>query len=300
MHTSEPDYGGRLPKQRLHFPQLARRFSGVLSSRDNATANFEATQSPCSACSNDLAKESKFPFGPIDAPTNRRASRTSNDDSIHKYWGQRFRLVSKFIPDLELTKQAWFSITPEEIAKHMMSRIASLSRALGRKIRVLDPMCGSGASAAQCALMEEVEQVFASDVLASEVSCTKRMAALYGVESKISFRVSDLDASMFGTQIDAVLLCPPWGGPAYQTGTNDIAAMDPGYEKLLEFCARFSRNIAVLMPRNLAFDQVPRTAAAASSVEGVEIETNFLGRKIKTASLYYGGLVNNNIRKASS
>lgn len=138
------------------------------------------SHSPCNRCVSNPARELKHPFGPIDAPEGSSEAGATRGVSNQRNWHQRFRLVSKLVPSLELRNQARYSITPEEIGKHMMRRNALLIRELGGKIRVLDPMCGSRASAARCALMAEVD-VFAIDTIVSGVRCAKRIEALYGV-----------------------------------------------------------------------------------------------------------------------
>ncbi|XP_018495423.1 trimethylguanosine synthase-like [Galendromus occidentalis] len=266
--------------------------SGLLFADKAARTNFTVSKAPCGICGVELAKETKFLSKMATAP----ARQVSSEDGMRKYFSQRFRLISRYHASLGLSQTAWFSVSPEEISKHIARRVIALSRRLGRKIRVFDPFCGAGGFIVQAAVMDEVSKVFASDINEYEVNSARRMARLYGVpEEKISFRVSnffDLEENLFRSPIDAIICGPPWGGPSYSNGLFDLENMEPNFIKILRHCAKFTPNIALLMPKNMALDQIHQSARVAGLRGGVELELNFLAGREKTATLYYGDLIN--------
>ncbi|XP_022707031.1 uncharacterized protein LOC111270855 isoform X2 [Varroa jacobsoni] len=222
---------------------------------------------------------------------------------VAKYFNQRYRLISRFRNDLHLSEEAWFSICPEEIGKHIARRVVGLAKARGgRPLRIMDPCCGAGGNAVQCATMPEIEHVYANDLEEHEISSARQLAALYGVEHKMTFSCGDLfqlRPEDFG-DIDALVFSPPWGGPEYLSKPIfDISEMTPSYAAILRHCCQFSRNMAILLPRNVCLDQL---AAIAEDLHNpkienarqvtIELELNLIGQKCKTATVYYGELTN--------
>ncbi|XP_018493643.1 trimethylguanosine synthase-like, partial [Galendromus occidentalis] len=242
--------------------------TGLLFADKAARTNFMVSKAPCRLCGVELAKETEFLARMATAP----ARKVCSGDGMRKYFSQRFRLISRYQASLALSRTAWFSVSPEEISKHIARRVIALSRRLGRKIRVFDPFCGAGGFIVQAAVMDEVSKVFASDINEYEVNSARRMARLYGVpEEKISFKVSnffDLEEDLFKNPIDAIICGPPWGGPSYSNGLFDLEKMEPDFVKILRHCAKFSPNIALLMPKNMALDQIHRSARVAGLTGG--------------------------------
>lgn len=68
------------------------------------------------------------------------------------------------------SEEAWFSVCPEEIGKHIARRGVGLAKARGgRPLRIMDFCCGAGGNAVQCATMPEIEHVYANDLEEHEV-----------------------------------------------------------------------------------------------------------------------------------
>ena len=282
--------------QARRSPGAALRAFGVLVSNAAKAQEMIPRVEPCGQCGNTLFGEIRSLVQSTRTSKRDTGRKTSGRNHLQgcKYFAQRFRLVSRYHGDLKLSEQAWFSICPEEISRHIGRRIATLSRQLGRKVRILDPFCGAGGNIIQAARMEEVEHAYAFDIDGGEVECAKRMARLYDVEDKVTVSrsdVFDLEPRMLAG-IDAIVTSPPWGGVDYLQGVYDLSSMEPGYAKTLAHLSRFTSNMAILMPRNVAVDQVALSGSAAKSPAAVELELNFLAGKPKTSTIYYGALVN--------
>lgn len=93
-----------------------------------------------------------------------------------------------------------------------------------------------------------------------------------------------------------VFASPPWGGPSYMKNdtTYDLEKyLQPvAGSKLLSETRKITNNIAIYLPRNSNTKQL---AIYAGKGNAVEIEQNFLDRKLVALTAYYGNLVQNNI-----
>jgi trimethylguanosine synthase len=175
------------------------------------------------------------------------------DEVPDKFWSQRKRLFIRFEDGIQLDKEAWFSVTPEAIAKHIAQRMAQ-SRLLGSSgLVVLDAFCGVGSNAIALAARDEVSLVICVDTDRSKLDMAAHNCHVYKVApDKVVFIKADasrvLDAYSNGVlsskqpavscteqhevsaeqngyrngglellpkSLDAIFLSPPWGGTGY-------------------------------------------------------------------------------------
>jgi len=117
-------------------------------------------------------------------------------------------------------------------------------------------------------------------------------ATIYGVQENIDFIVGDFFDLADGLKADVVFLSPPWGGPDYMRRDTvyDLEEfLQPVPASVLVAAARkISKNIALFLPRNSNTKQL---AILAGAGKAVEIEQNFLDRKLIALTAYYGDLV---------
>lgn len=116
-------------------------------------------------------------------------------------------------------------------------------------------------------------------------------ATIYGLQDKIEFIVGDYFDLAEGLKADVVFLSPPWGGPDYMR--NEIYDLEQSLQpapasKLMEATRKITTSIAVYLPRNSNSKQL---ALLAGPGNAVEIEQNFLDRKLIALTAYYGDLV---------
>jgi trimethylguanosine synthase len=100
------------------------------------------------------------------------------NSDLTKYWNQRRRLFSRFDHGVQLDDEGWFSVTPEQIADHVASRLYQLSEA--RPMVVLDAFCGCGGNAIAFAKLPNVT-VLAVDVDRAKLRRAAHNAAIYGI-----------------------------------------------------------------------------------------------------------------------
>ena len=234
---------------------------------------YETSEGPKSASCHDLQTVKQDTISETDP---------QQDPDITKYWAQRYRLFSRFDDGIKMDKEGWFSVTPERIAKHIAERC--------RCDLIIDAFCGVGGNAIQFAFT--CERVVAIDIDPMKITLARHNATVYGVEDRIEFIVGDYMKLTPHLKADVVFLSPPWGGPNYSNAqVFDIKTMITldGF-RVFEETKSITENIAYFMPRNADVEQLSFLAAPSGKVE---IEQNFLNKKLKTITAYYGGLVEN-------
>jgi trimethylguanosine synthase len=101
-----------------------------------------------------------------------------NNPKLDKYWNQRRRLFSRFDQGVQLDEEGWYSVTPEQIADHVASRLVDLCQ--GSNIVVLDAFCGCGGNAIAFAKQPNIS-VIAVDLDRSKLRKAAHNAALYDI-----------------------------------------------------------------------------------------------------------------------
>jgi trimethylguanosine synthase len=123
-------------------------------------------------------------------------------------------------------------------------------------------------------------------------------AKIYGVEDKIDFIVGSYFDVISSIKADIVFLSPPWGGPSYMKHDTiydlEESLLPVAASKLMEATRKITNNIVMYLPRNSNTKQL---ATLAGPGNAVEIEQNFLDRKLVAITAYYGELVQKNIMK---
>ena len=197
----------------------------------------------------------------------------------NKYWSQRYRLFSLFDSGVKLDLESWFSVTPERIAQHIAYRMSFDV--------VVDGFCGAGGNAIQLAMT--CHHVIAIDIDEKKIELAKHNARVYGVEDRIDFIVGDFMELSDSLTADAVFLSPPWGGPEYLNRKSySLKYMTPNGKNIYEAARKITENVAFFLPRNINVDEI---IALAVPGESVEIEQNFLNRRVKTITAYFAELI---------
>lgn len=198
------------------------------------------------------------------------------DRDIAKYWAQRYRLFSRFDEGIKMDKEGWFSVTPERIAEHIAERC--------RCDLLIDAFCGVGGNAIQFAFT--CERVIAIDIDPVKIALARHNASVYGVEDRIEFIVGDYMQLLPHLKADVVFLSPPWGGPNYTNAQvfdlKTMITLDGVH--VFEKTKFVTENIAYFMPRNVDIEQLSSLAGPGGKME---IEQNFVNRKLKTITAYY-------------
>ncbi|XP_015190867.1 PREDICTED: trimethylguanosine synthase [Polistes dominula] len=204
----------------------------------------------------------------------------NNDKSLLKYWIKRYHLFSKFDQGIKLDRESWFSVTPEKLAEHIAERCKCDT--------IVDAFCGAGGNSIQFAFT--CERVIAIDIDPEKILLARNNARIYGVEDRIEFIVGDFLQLAPKLTADVVFLSPPWGGPGYaKNETFDLEnIMQPiGGTEIFKIARKITDHVAYYLPRNVDTMQIAMLAGVGSAVE---VEQNFLERKLIALTAYYGEL----------
>lgn len=206
---------------------------------------------------------------------------------MKKYWTQRKILFSEYDNGVLLTKELWFSVTPEKISKFITKFI---SKRFTKKITILDSFCGGGGNIAQFLLNDKFANVVAVDINKIHLNCTRVNSLVYNndvddVDNRLKLlpidwmylrnadhEGQDIDPDVYATRedslqnleilshmkIDCVFGSPPWGGPTYlKDEVFDMNNLSPfGLEDLLTYMLRYSENQCLFLPRNSDLQQI--------------------------------------------
>lgn len=199
---------------------------------------------------------------------------------MRKYWNSRYNLFSRYDNGILLTKELWYSVTPELISK-FMAKVASYS-ASGK---ILDIFCGGGGNTVQ--LLDCFDQVIGLDNNDVHLKCTLNNATVYYdpafVTNHLKLIQCDWGAEddnmtktleyLKGERIDLVFGSPPWGGPSYSKHSlYDMDQLEPmPLKELLLSLLPISQRIMLFLPRNSDIDQIERISQQVFSVRNVRV-----------------------------
>lgn len=130
----------------------------------------------------------------------------SMNPELTKYWNQRRRLFSRFDSGIELDDEGWYSVTPEQIADHVASRMVELVQhnrydqmqrdasfpynltKNDENIVVLDAFCGCGGNGISFAKLSHVRKVICVDIDRTKLRKAANNASIYEIPAtKIVF-----------------------------------------------------------------------------------------------------------------
>lgn len=197
---------------------------------------------------------------------------------LAKYYYQRHRLFHKFDEGIELDEESWYSVTPEKIAQHIADRFA------GRQV-VLDLFSGAGGNAIQFALAGAF--VIGVEISKEKIAFARNNADVYGVAQYIDFVRADVYEFVpvlvdSGLLVNGIFLSPPWGGPDY---TSEEIFNVSIYSRIVKLAREVCEDVGILLPKTVGLENVKEHFGQC------ELEHNYLGDKLKTVTVYFGGLV---------
>ncbi|KAF3935920.1 hypothetical protein ABW20_dc0107237 [Dactylellina cionopaga] len=204
------------------------------------------------------------------------------------YWHQRYSLFSLWDEGIWITDEGFYSVTPESVAKKIARHI--LPPGLPKPKIIIDAFCGVGGNAIQFALSPQCEKVIAIDHDDTMLDCAKHNAKIYGVEDKIEFIKADFfkyaEQWDNATEIGAIFLSPPWGGPSYKYDKIfDLETMTYGGAEIYAAARKIAPDIVLYLPRNGDLNQIARYDP---DTQNIKIIHYCLQSRSKAICAYFG------------
>ena len=176
----------------------------------------------------------------------------TEEEKLNSYFVQRYYFFSLFDKGIQMDKESWYSVTPEEISEYISSIIQD-----SKDSSILDGFCGCGGNIIY--FSKYFKKVIANDLFESKINMTKNNTKIYECPDNIEYYNKDyFELDLKNEQIDYVFLSPPWGGPEYKK--DKIYSMKkwvtPDIEKILQKSLEFSKNLILYLPRNTDLDEL--------------------------------------------
>ncbi|KAN0024570.1 hypothetical protein ACTFIV_008978 [Dictyostelium citrinum] len=216
--------------------------------------------------------------------------KNNNNSIINKYYSQRYRLFSKYDEGIILDQESWFSVTPELIAQHIAERCSCNT--------LVDLFCGAGGNTIQFSFT--CNAVISVDLDPMKLLMAKHNSWVYGHSNEntnIEFINSDA-MNLSNLKADVIFLSPPWGGPNYtDSSIFHLDSMIPNGFEIFKNAIKITPNVVYFLPKNTSKVDIAKLALISKENGGseyCEIEENYINEKLKTITLYFGSLINNN------
>lgn len=197
---------------------------------------------------------------------------------LAKYYNQRHRLFHYYDDGIQLNESSWYSVTPEKIALHIAERFS------GKQV-ILDLFSGAGGNSIQFALAGAF--VIGVEISKENIAIARNNTEVYEVAQYIDFVHADVYEFVpalkdSGILVDGIFLSPPWGGPGYiSKDFFDVSI----YADIVNLARTVCKDVGILLPRTVDVENIKEHFGKC------ELEHNYLGDQLKTATVYFGGVV---------
>ena len=171
---------------------------------------------------------------------------------LQNYYRQRYRLFSRYDDGILMDNEAWYSVTPEDIARHISQRITSRLSFLNRRINLVDLFCCVGGDSIQQAV--EGHFVTSVDIDPLKLEMLENNAQIYNVSQNIktiNADVFEFVKTIKSGEFDVVIMSPPWGGPKNDRGKTTLDSLYPGLQELFVECVEKVRNVVLYVPKDM-------------------------------------------------
>ena len=191
-------------------------------------------------------EESKFQKGRMNSQN------FPEEEKSNSYYVQRYYFFSLYDEGIQMDKESWYSVTPEEISDYISSIIPDSSNSC-----ILDGFCGCGGNI--ISFSKHFRKVIANDLFEEKINMTKNNVKVYNCPDNIQYYTKNyFDLNLDNEKIDYIFLSPPWGGPEYKKDKIYSLKkwMNPDIEKIIEKSLKFSKNLIFYLPRNTDIEEL--------------------------------------------
>lgn len=190
-----------------------------------------------------------------------------NDKRQTQHWfKKRFELFSKFDRGIKLSRDMWYSVTPESVANKIADRVDEIYKeSLDRPIKTVIDVCG-GAGGNSIAFARKGFKVVYIDINDDTLQDASHNATVYKTHD-IDFYcgdVFDFDLTELAEpESTFVFASPEWGGPSYKTQkVFDVDTCNPPVTKLVNFLKKAGyESFGFFLPRTSDVKQLTKLGA---------------------------------------
>ncbi|ELP89671.1 trimethylguanosine synthase, putative [Entamoeba invadens IP1] len=185
-----------------------------------------------------------------------------------------------------MDREAWYSVTPEDIARNEAIRVY-LHSIFTEKNKCLDCFCCVGGDSIQHATQNF--SVTAVDIDKMKLEMLKHNAEIYEVEKSINCVCEDafeFVEEMNTREYDVIIISPPWGGPGAFRNKQSLNSLFPGLKNLFCECVEKCTNVILHVPRQMEPENITREFNFP-----IEVVTYALGERDVMQSFITGALI---------
>ena len=203
------------------------------------------------------------------------------NNTLLRYWHQRYSIFQYYDYDIRMTNDAWFGVTPEPVAVRIATDLANRPSTRSKRT-LIDLFAGAGGNTIAFALSKRWDRIIAIEMDAPTLACAQHNAEeVYGVPPGVitwvhadcfdfleaakrawdSDEAADeiLDPSLqINPEETTIFASPPWGGVNYSDyEVFDLNTMEPyGLDRLNKECRPMEHTL--FLPRTSDLRQIAK------------------------------------------
>ena len=217
-----------------------------------------------------------------------------NEEIDNKYYNIRYYLFSKFDKGIQMDKESWYSVTPEEISIYISNLIKD-----SNNYSIIDAFCGCGGNT--IFFSKKFKTVYANDLYENKIKMTINNLKIYNCDNNVIFSCQDFLS--FNQNSDFIFLSPPWGGSDYKNDDNFMLKnwIEPDIEEIIKHSLQLSKNLIFYLPRCTNINELTEyiykydQKFIDDNEKNIYLDIQYLisAKKVKAILVLYGEKFNN-------
>ena len=217
-----------------------------------------------------------------------------DEEKENKYYTIRYYLFSQFDKGIQMDKESWYSVTPEEISIYISNLIKD-----SNNYSIIDAFCGCGGNT--IFFSKKFKTVYANDLYENKIKMTINNLKIYNCDDNVIFSCQDF--LTFNQNSDFIFLSPPWGGIEYKKDDNFMLKnwIVPDIEEIIKHSLQLSKNLIFYLPRCTKINELTEyiykydQKFIDDNEKNIYLDVQYLmsANKIKAILVLYGEKFNN-------
>ena len=216
------------------------------------------------------------------------------EEQENKFYNLRYYLFSQFDKGIQMDKESWYSVTPEEISIYISNIIKD-----SNNYSIIDAFCGCGGNT--IFFSKKFKKVYANDLYEDKIKMTINNLKIYNCDNNVIFSCQDF--LNFNEKSDFIFLSPPWGGIEYKNDDNFMLKkwIQPDIEEIIKHSLKLSQNLIFYLPRCTKINELTEyiykydKKFIDDNEKNIYLDVQYLisANKIKALLVLYGEKFNN-------